>query len=175
MFSPPSRVNLQDNIFLKRINHWPFVLFSPMLIFFKNDVFSEWWKRHFRRSRNQNFLCCPTMVGRRLKHFLKILFMNFTFWWWYPCKFLERGKKYLQNVRGNKKFAVYHKSVWLDNLFGPIDNNTLNYHQLWRIKSTCGVKVGCPFWTSLVLPLNSKIGPDHKFCTNSLFNTILIA
>ena len=33
MFHTPCTVNLQDCIFLMRINHWLLVLFSPMLIF----------------------------------------------------------------------------------------------------------------------------------------------
>ena len=35
MFPPPYRANLQDSIFLKRINHSLLMFFSPTLIFFK--------------------------------------------------------------------------------------------------------------------------------------------
>ena len=51
-------------------------------------------KRHFRRSRYQNFLRCPNMVGALLKIIFKILFEDYTLFWWFICKFLEkRGKK----------------------------------------------------------------------------------
>ena len=61
---------------------------------------------------------------------------------------------------GNVKSAVYKKRcVQLGNLFRPIVPNTLNSHQFRGIWSTCVIKVGSPFWKSLMLPLNSKIGP----------------
>ena len=31
-----------------------------------------------RDARNQNFLCCPTMVGRLLEKFLKIISVDYT-------------------------------------------------------------------------------------------------
>ena len=37
----------------------------------------------------------------------------------------------------------------------------MHFHQLWGIRSTCGIKVGCPFWTCEMLPLDSKIGPEE--------------
>ena len=50
----------------------------------------------------------------------------------------------------------------LVNLLRLIVTNTLNYHQFLRIRSTCVTKIGCPFWPCLMLPLNSKIGPDTE-------------
>ena len=52
----------------------------------------------------------------------------------------------------------------LDNLFRPIVTNTLNIRQFQKIRSTCIIKVGCPFSTCLALPLNSKRGSEH--CSN---------
>ena len=53
---------------------------------------------------------------------------------------------------------MYHKGICKpDNLFKPIAKNTLNFRG-WRIKSTNVAKVGCPFWTYRLPPLNSEMG-----------------
>ena len=39
-------------------------------------------------------------------------------------------------------------------------HNTLNYHQVWTIRSTCVTKVGCSFRICQTLCLNSKIDPE---------------
>ena len=138
-------------------------------------MFAEWSNRHFRRTKNQNF-CCPTMVGRLSNIFLKSDSVDFTLWWWYLYRFLEKREKsnsylnfsfhhYQRFSRISKrkweivKSAAYHKRfVQLDKLFRPMVTNTLNSHQFWKFKPTCIIKVGCPFWICLMVCLNSKIG-----------------
>ena len=179
-FPPPCRVNLHGRIFLKRIKHWLVVLFLPMLIFFENDVFSEWRKRYFRRSKNQTFRC---------PNFLKLFLWILHFGGGIIVNFFRKGKKrksYLNfslyhyhrfsRISERKweivKSVVYHKSgVQLGSLFRPIVTNTSNSYQFRRIGSTCVPKVGCHFWTCITFPLNSNIGPANirnHFCVSIL-------
>ena len=151
-----------------------------MLIFFENDVFSEWRKRYFRRSKNQTFLC---------PNFLKLFLWILHFGGGIIVNFFRKGKKrksYLNvslyhyhrfsRISERKweivKSVVYHKSsVQLDNLFRPIVTNTSNSYQFRRIRSTCVPKVGCHFWTCITFPLNSNIGPANirnHFCVSIL-------
>ena len=60
---------------------------------FKNDVFSEGWNRHFRRSTVEIEIYCQTIMGRLLNIFWEVLSVDFTLWWWYLCNLLEKRKK----------------------------------------------------------------------------------
>ena len=79
------------------------------------------------------------MVGSRLPFFLKNVSVEFTFWWWHLCKFLENHKsekplnffsplsgilKILERKNENVKRAIYHKVMQLENLFTQIAANT---------------------------------------------------
>ena len=63
-------------------------VFPSSVYLFQKTLFVEWWKRCFRGSGKQNFLCCPTIVGKPLQNFLKIFSVDFTILWWY-LEFLE--------------------------------------------------------------------------------------
>ena len=55
----------------KELNiYWLF--FHSYVYFFENDLFLEWWNKCFGGSLNQNFLLCPTMVGRLFNNFSKL-------------------------------------------------------------------------------------------------------
>ena len=60
----------------KKISHW-LLAFLSYIYLFQKDVFAEWWNRHFRGSRKQNFICCPAMVGRPFIEFFKNFIRGF--------------------------------------------------------------------------------------------------
>ena len=151
--------------------------FPSYINLFQKHVFSECWNKHFRGSRNQNFLHCLTMVGRPLKKssllilqfsgglsvsFLKIKRVKISKFLLLPLSgILKISERKYETLNKTK----YLKSVCkLDKLFKPIVTNALSFHRLWRIRSTCVTKVGCPFWICWTLPLNSKIGSDAINC-----------
>ena len=54
---------------------WPSIQTRLSLFFCKKkNVFSEWWNRRFRGSRDKFFFRCPTMVDRLLYWFFSKLF-----------------------------------------------------------------------------------------------------
>ena len=131
-------------------------------------------KRYFKLSRNQNFRC-PIKVGSLLRIFKKsfLWFLHFRDVtvassvkiknnWSHKFSFYyyQRFSRIFVRKREIVKNAVYHKcGVQLDNLIRPIVINTLNSHQFQRIRSTCVIKDGCPYWTYLTLLLSSETGP----------------
>ena len=78
-FPSPCRVNWLRYNFLKEINCWLFVLSLPMFIFFLKMIYSKNDERKgcSRGPRKQNFLCCPTMMGKPLDKFLKTIPVDF--------------------------------------------------------------------------------------------------
>ena len=85
-------------------------------------------------------------------------YLNFSFYHY------QRFSRIFGRKWESVKSAIYHKRcVQLDNLLRRIVINTLNSHQFWRIRSTCVTKVGCPFWTCLMYPLNFKYAESCNF------------
>ena len=132
-----------------------------MLIFFENDVFSEWSNRHFGRSSNQNVLdfnflkkilwtlhfvpLSLSWENKKVKRYLKFSF-------YYYQSFSRISERKWEIVRS----PLYHKwSAQLDNLFRPNINSVKSGQLCYQGK--------IPFWTYLTLPLNSKIGPDYSY------------
>ena len=58
-FSSAYRNNLQGCIFLKEINHW-LLVFPSQAYFLQKNVFSEYWNRCFRRSRDLFFFAAKS-------------------------------------------------------------------------------------------------------------------
>ena len=127
-----------------------------------NDRFNfRIMKQAFWRFQKSRFSSLPSHGGQALQKFVKILSLDFRFWWWHLCQFLAHEKvnnvkvsiptiiKDSQNLREEKKKLkriIQHKVVCkVDNLLKPIVTNTLNFHQLCRNRSTYVAKVGCPF------------------------------
>ena len=131
---------------------------------------------------NYPMAACVFLVGRA--DFLKTLSVDFTIQYWHMCNFLKNKKSkeslnfcfYHHQVfpkppKGNKKLqtrAIYHKGVCKpDKLFKTTATSTLNFHRCWIIKWTYVAKVGCPFHTYWMLPLNSKICSAKYFETQN--------
>ena len=74
---------------------------------FQKNAFIEWWNRRFRGSAKQNFLHCPTMVGKPLHNSLKIFPWNLQFSGGISASFLK-----IKRVKNPLNFSVYHCQVF---------------------------------------------------------------
>ena len=135
-FQPFAWVNLQDPVFLKRIDHWLLVIFFPILIFLKMmnsqsdetgisdtlDFFFFFF-----------FFCCSTMLRNFFKNFFKILCVGI----WISWENKKNKVIYISTSTTTRdtseplwkweilKSTEYHKRcVQLDNLFRLIAINS---------------------------------------------------
>ena len=142
------RNKLQDCSFLKVIIQW-------LLVF-------SWWAEQIFSKLFLGILQFSTDIS---VIFLKIKSkksLNFCFY---------HHQVFPKPPKGNKKLqtrAIYHKGVCKpDKLFKTTATSTLNFHRCWIIKWTYVAKVGCPFHTYWMLPLNSKICSAKYFETQN--------
>ena len=73
-----------------------------MFIFLKMMQSQNDLNKCFRGLKNQNFLYCPTMVGRLFENFLKNLFLGF-------CTLVMESLNFFENKGENSlNFSLYH-------------------------------------------------------------------